>query len=119
MIEEYANPVDVNGDDSRFADPLKHVRTTICLSYRTCQYASPKSPRGATPSCGSTDGFATGTQWNWKRRVSHSKDASLDLSGLRFADADGVRLLNLLVSDGALQQGLSTYLQLLLARPGD
>ena len=44
---------------------------------------------------------------------------TLDLSGLRFADAAGIRLLNLLVSRGALLQGVSAYIQLLLAQMVD
>ena len=44
---------------------------------------------------------------------------TLDLSGLRFADADGAAILNQLVSRGALLQGASPYLQLLLARAVD
>ena len=45
--------------------------------------------------------------------------STLDLSGLRFVDASGVRVLNLLVSRGALLQGVSTYVQLLLGQIGD
>ena len=51
--------------------------------------------------------------------VSFEGRLTLDLSGLRFADAAGVRMLNHLVSRGALLQGISGYIQLLLARPGE
>ena len=39
---------------------------------------------------------------------------TLDLSGLRFADADGARILNHLVSHGTLLRGVSPYVQLLM-----
>lgn len=41
----------------------------------------------------------------------------LDLPGLRFADKDGVRIINHLVSCGAVLRGVSHYIQLLLAQP--
>lgn len=44
---------------------------------------------------------------------------TLDLSGLRFADEDGVRTINQLVRGGALLHGASCYIHFLLARPGD
>jgi anti-anti-sigma regulatory factor len=44
---------------------------------------------------------------------------TLDLSGLRFADKDGVRIINHLVNCGAVLRGVSRCIQLLLAQPGD
>jgi anti-anti-sigma regulatory factor len=44
---------------------------------------------------------------------------TLDLSALKFADVGGVRIINQLVSRGALLKGVSQYLRLLLAQPGD